>query len=358
VLRLQVRAQLGEFALDAALEAPASGLLVVVGESGSGKTTLLRLLAGLLAPDAGRIELRGRVLADTATGAWLPPRERRAALVPQDYALFPHLDARDNVAFGPRARGMRGAAAHAVAMQALERLGVADLAARRPRELSGGQQQRVALARALATSPELLLLDEPLAALDPRTRLGVRAGLRAALAGLPCLTVFVTHSPADALALGDTIAVMEGGRVTQVGTRDDLLHRPRTRWVADLLGTNLLEVRGAAHDDGGLLRLAIDGGDVFAADDAGAGTPAFALVDPREIVVARTAPGGSARNVFRGAVLELLPEPPSGERVRVALATRPPLVAELTRGAVEQLALAPGDEVYAAFKATGVRVLR
>jgi molybdate transport system ATP-binding protein len=288
---------------------------------------------------------------------WLPARSRPVGYVAQDYALFPHLSVRDNVEFGLRAAQVRGPGRRARADRVLERLRIAELAGRRPHQLSGGQQQRVALARALVLEPEVLLLDEPLAALDQRTRREVRAELRALLGELPCLTVFVTHSPADALSFGDALAVLEAGRVTQHGTRDQLLHRPRTRYVADFLGTNLFVARTATRQPNGLVRLVSDGDELTAADGELEGE-VLALVDPRDITVSREAPSGSAQNVLLGAVVEVVPEPPHGDRVRVSLATRPPLVAELTRAGAEALALHPGVEVFATFKATGVRVFR
>jgi molybdate transport system ATP-binding protein len=355
VLHVQVGKRLGSFTLEAALEVPEAGVIVVVGESGSGKSTLLRLVAGLLTPDRGRVTLGARVLDDVAAGLHVPARERPVGYVPQDYALFPHLSVRDNIAFGLRARGDRGQATRARVDQALERLGVAPLATRRPHQLSGGQQQRVALARALALEPEILLLDEPLAALDLPTRRTVRAELRRLLGGLSCVSVFVTHSPAEALAFGERIAVLEAGRVTQQGPREELLHRPRTRYVADFLGANLFRARVTGREEQGLTRLAAESGEILAAE-CDLGDEVFAVVDPREITLFLERPAGSAQNVLRGPVEEILPEPPHGERVRVSLATRPPVVAELTRTAAERLGLEPGTEVYAAFKATGVRL--
>jgi molybdate transport system ATP-binding protein len=241
------------------------------------------------------------------------------------------------------------------AESALERLGVAALAGHRPHQLSGGQQQRVALARALVLEPAILLLDEPLAAVDPATRRAVRGELRRLLSELSCVSVFVTHSPAEAIAFGERIAVLEAGRVTQQGPRESLLHQPRTRYIADFLGTNLFRARVRVRGEGGIAVLAVDGGEIHAAE-CDLGDEVFAVVDPRDVTVAIERPSGSAQNVLRGPVEELEPEPPHGERVRVSLATHPPLVAELTRGAAERLGLAVGAEVYASFKATGVRL--
>jgi molybdate transport system ATP-binding protein len=356
VLEVEVRKRLDRFSLEAGLSVAASSVLVLVGESGSGKTTLLRLIAGLLEPDHGRIALAGAVWSDSAGGVRIPPRLRSVGYVAQDYALFPHLSAAQNVGFGLRALGRPGREASQRVAGWMDRLGIRDLAARRPGQLSGGQQQRVALARALVLEPDVLLLDEPLAALDLPARRGVRQELRTLLDALPCVTLLVTHSPQEALAFGGRIAVLEAGRVTQEGSRDELLRKPRTRYIAEFLGTNLVRAVARAAE-GGLTRLACADGEIVAAESALDGE-VFAVIDPREIMLSRDPPAGSARNVLRGRVEEVQPEPPAGDRVRVTLASRPALVAELTRDAAEGLGIRVGDELVASFKATGVRVFR
>jgi len=354
MLELRVAKRLAAFGLEAELAVADRTVLVLVGESGSGKTTLLRLLAGLLPPDTGRIALDGAVLFDSARRVSVPPHERPVGYVPQDYSLFPHLSVFGNVAFGLRAAGVaRGAELRERVGAALERFGLATLARRRPHELSGGQQQRVALARALVLEPRLLLLDEPLSALDPPTRRGVRAELRRLLSDLPCVTVYVTHSPTEALAFGQQIAVLEAGRVSQCGPRDDLLRRPRSAYVAEFLGVNLFQGRVAAREPGGLARVAVAGGTILVADP-GDGDELHLVLHPHEITLSLARPEGSARNVLRGEVQEVIPEPPAGERVRVLIASEPPLVAEVTRNATEALGLRPGMTIYAAFKATAV----
>jgi molybdate transport system ATP-binding protein len=357
MLALEVQKRLGDFALEAELEVPAGETLVLVGESGAGKTTLLRLIAGLLAPDRGRIVLDGHALADVQTRAWIPPQERSVGYVPQDYALFPHLSVRDNVAFGLTARGISGAERRTRVDRVLERWRLQELAGRRRSELSGGQQQRVALARALVLEPRLLLLDEPLAALDVATRSRTRSELASLLAELGCVTLYVTHQPAEALLFGERIAVLEGGRITQVGGRDDLLQRPRTRHVAEFLGTNLFEAKSVCRESSGLLRLTLAEGEIVALGEAAAGR-LFAVVDPRDVTLAAAPQATSAQNVLHGSVVEMQLEPPRGDRVRVRLATRPPLVAELTRAAAEEMRLTAGAPVWASFKATGVRLFQ
>ncbi len=356
MLQLRCVSRRGEPALDLAFEAPAGATTVIVGESGAGKTSVLRVAAGLDRPAEGRVVLDGEVYLDTSAGIHVPPWRRNVGYVSQDYALFPHLTVAENVAFGLRAAGVpRGAVGGRVA-RVLERTGIAALARRRPPTLSGGQQQRAALARALVLDPRLLLLDEPLAALDLRTRREVRSELRLLLRELGTTTLYVTHSPLEALLFGERIIVIEAGRISQTGDRDDLLRHPRSRYVAELVGTNLFAGRpGAPGASGATLRTA-DG------DLAISGTedPAdlFVTVDPREITLHPQHPEGSAQNVFAGPILELAPEPPGGERVRVVLGTRPPLVAEVTREAVTSLGLAEGRTVHASFKATGIRSYR
>jgi molybdate transport system ATP-binding protein len=353
MLRARLVSHRGEFALDAVLEVRTGETLVLVGESGAGKTTLLRMLAGLERPVEGAIEVRGTHWLDTARRVDVAPERRQVGWVGQEYALFPHLTATENVAFGPRATGERRAAARQRARRLLGELGLDALADRRPRELSGGEQQRVALARALVLEPELMLLDEPLSALDPGTRRSVRGLLKAALAERGITTICVTHSPMEALALGGRIAVMERGRIVQEGLPDDLLRRPRSAVVAEFLGLNFYRGRiGARHDDG-LVDVRTAAGTITAVDPGGDGE-VFLAVSPREIVLSRERPAGSARNVFGGRITEIAPEPPAGERVRVAIGSEPPLVAELTRSAVAQLGLGPGVDAFAAFKATGV----
>ena len=240
MLEFRLASRLGAFALQVEAHARARSVLVVVGESGSGKSTLLRLLAGLAHPVRGRIAVDGETWFDSDRGVCVPARERAVGLVTQDYALFPHLTVAQNVAFGLQAQGLPARAIAPRVGAALERLGVTALAARRPGQLSGGQQQRVALARALVLEPRLLLLDEPLSALDVQSRRAIRAELRRLLEGLQCVTVYVTHQPSEALVFGDTIAVLEAGKLSQSGTRDDLMRRPRSAFAAEFLGVNLL----------------------------------------------------------------------------------------------------------------------
>jgi molybdate transport system ATP-binding protein len=353
VLTAKLTKRLGDFSLAADLEVAPGTTLALVGESGAGKTTVLRLLAGLAHPDAGRIVLDGEPWFDADASVALPAWRREVGYLAQDYALFPHLSVFDNVAFGLRAQGVARRITRDRAAGALLRLGLEDLTDRRPDQLSGGQQQRVALARALVLEPRLMLLDEPLSALDLQTRRAVRGSLRRTLAALPCATVYVTHNPVEAIAFGDRIAVLEAGRITQNGVPDDLLRHPRSPYVAEFMGVNLIRGSIGAPEGSGLVRVRTPFGSVVAVDPGEPGEVLVAL-SPREITLHLTPPAGSAQNVFFGRIEELVPEPPFGERVRVALSTSPPLVAEVTRYAVEALGLCEGLEVHAAFKATGL----
>jgi molybdate transport system ATP-binding protein len=354
MLELRVVSRRGEFVLDVAFDAPAGATTVIVGESGAGKTSVLRLTAGLDQPESGRIRLGDDVLADPADGIAVPAWRRDVGYVAQDYALFPHLTVAQNVAFGLEAKHLARREIASRVAKTLRRTSISELARRRPATLSGGQQQRAALARALVLDPRLLLLDEPLAALDLQTRRQVRGELRDLLRDLGGVTLYVTHSPLEALLFGDRIVVLEQGRVTQIGTRDDLLRHPRSRYVAELMGTNLLAGTVATSGAG---RVRTAEGEVAVSDPGGPGE-VFLAVDPGQITIHPQSPEGSAQNVFVGPILELAPEPPTGERIRVVLGTHPPLVAEVTREAVTALSLREGMLVHASFKATGIRTYR
>jgi len=334
------------FVLDVSLAAGDGEVVAVVGPNGAGKTTLLRALAGLVPLHRGTVRLGGTVLDDTSRGLRVPTERRPVGLVFQDYLLFPHLSARENVAFGPRARGASRRAARAEADAALVRLGIADLAGLRPAQLSGGQAQRVALARALVSDPRLLLLDEPLAALDAGTRVQVRADLHRRLEAFAGATVLVTHDALDAFALADRLVVVEGGTVVQQGTPLEVARRPRTDYVAQLAGLNLY--RGLA--DGTTVRL--DGGALVASAHPAAG-PVLVAFPPSAVTVHADRPAGSARNAW---ALWVESVERHGDTVRVRLAGDLELAADVTPAAVAELGLAPGVPVWAAVKATEAAV--
>ncbi len=345
-LSAQVRVRRGMLHVELDVEVAAGEVLAVLGPNGAGKSTLLRVLAGLLPPDDGRVEVDGVPWDDVDRRVHLAPHSRPLGMVFQDALLFPHLSVADNVAFGLRTRGTGRAAARAAADGWLTRVELDGLGGRRPAELSGGQAQRAALARALVGDPALLLLDEPLSALDARTRLTVRAVLRRHLAAFAGSTVLVTHDPVDAMALADRVVVVEEGRVVQAGTPVEVSRRPRTDYVARLVGLSLLPGTGR-----GRTVLLDGGGEVAVADDVTG--PVFAAVRPESVALYLARPEGSPRNVWP---LRLTGAVPHGTTVRCELEGAVPLVADVTATAFAELGLAPGAEVWAAVKASEVAV--
>ncbi|MGW3957248.1 ABC transporter ATP-binding protein [Streptomyces sp. NPDC004752] len=327
----------GSFRLDIALRAAPGDVVALLGPNGAGKTTALRALAGLVPLTGGHLRLDGAALDRTA------PESRPVGVVFQDYLLFPHLSALDNVAFGPRCQGATKAEARALAAAWLDRMGLAEHAGARPRCLSGGQAQRVALARALVTSPRLLLLDEPLAALDARTRLEVRARLRRHLAEFEAVAVLVTHDPLDAMVLADRLVVVEHGRVVQEGSPTDIARRPRTDYIAQLVGLNLYQGRAEGHT------VRLDGGAAITTTEDLSG-PVFVAFPPSAVTLHRDRPtGSSARNLWRCEVAGLETH---GDQIRAALTGELPLAADLTTVAAAELDLHPGAPVWATVKAT------
>ncbi|GAB2944784.1 ABC transporter ATP-binding protein [Nonomuraea fastidiosa] len=323
------------FTLDIAISVRAGEVVALLGPNGAGKTTALRALAGLTRLSGGHITLRGRPLHT------LPAESRPIGMVFQDYLLFPHLSALDNVAFGPRCQGVPKAEARRVAAELLERVGLADRAAARPRQLSGGQAQRVALARALAVRPELLLLDEPLAALDAHTRLEIRSGLRRHLADFDGATVLVTHDPLDAMVLADRLIVIENGAVVQQGAPAEVARRPRTDYVARLVGLNLY--RGTA--DGHQVKV----GEVPLHASEQLTGPVFVAFPPGAVALYRSRPDGSPRNLWQARIDGIERH---GDNVRVHLDGPIAVFADITPAAVADLDLSPGQRIWASVKAT------
>jgi molybdate transport system ATP-binding protein len=336
--------RVGDLDLHITLHVEPGEVVALLGPNGAGKTTMLRCLAGLTAIDRGRITLDGVVVDDPEHGIFVEPPHRNVGVVFQHYVLFEHMSVRENVAYGMRARGTAKATARRCADDWLGRLGLDGLADRRPPTLSGGQAQRVALARALAVNPRLLLLDEPLAALDAGTRGAVRRDLRDHLATFDGARILVTHDPVDAFALADRVAIVEAGRIVQDGSLADVTARPRTRYVADLVGTNLV----SGHVDHGVLTT--QRGATLVIADASAG-PAFAVIAPRSIVLSVSAPATSVRNTWPGTITAV---DRLGERVRVSIEGVLPITAEITPAALADLGLDVGVAVYAAVKATDI----
>ena len=332
--------------VDAELRLPLeqAHVTVLFGPSGAGKTTLLRLLAGLERPDSGQIEFRGETWFDSGRAILLPPQQRRAGFLFQEYALFPHLTVLENVAYASdRARGG----------ELLQRFGLADLADRKPRAISGGQQQRVALARALAAEPSLLLLDEPLSALDAATRLRTRHELRRILldSGIP--SIVVTHDRAEAIALGDWMAVMVEGRIRQSGPVQEVFRRPADALVAQSVGVENVLPAVTAVREGGLLVLQVSDQRLYCMD-SGEDGPVFACVRAEDVVLTRPGPhSSSARNRLNGTVVSVTLE---GPLARVELDCGFPLVALITAQSAAELALIAGEPVCAVIKTTSVHV--
>jgi molybdate transport system ATP-binding protein len=338
----------GAFTLHAAVSAAPGEVLAVLGPNGSGKSTLLSAIAGLLPLSGGRISLDGVTLDDVASGAFVEAAHRPVGVVFQDYRLFPHLSVLENVAFSPRVRGLGRAASRAVATTWLDRLGLSELARRRPDDLSGGQAQRVALGRALAGDPALLLLDEPLSALDARTRLDVQGELKGHLAAFagPCL--LVTHDPLEALVLADRLMVLEHGRVVQEGTPAEVARRPATEYVARLVGLNLYAGTAAGP------RVVLSGGGSFVVPDHHERGEVLVALRPSAVVVSTAPPDASSvRNTWPATItgFSLLTD-----RVRLDLAGEPSALVDVTPAAVAELRLAAGQQVWLSAKATELEV--
>ncbi|MGB2953895.1 MAG: ABC transporter ATP-binding protein [Gaiellaceae bacterium] len=337
-LRVDIDVPLRHFAVELELAVGGGETVALVGPSGAGKTTVLRSIAGLVKPAAGRVAVGGQTWFDSERRIDVAPERRAVGLVFQDYALFPHLSVEANVAFG----GRRPVG------DLLRRFGIAELAKVRPRELSGGERQRVALARALARDPAVLLLDEPLAALDTQTRGRTRGELHDLLTDIGLPTLLVTHDYADAAALAERVAVIVDGRIVQVGTPPELVAEPGSPFVADFVGGNIL--RGVARPCGdGLSEVRLEDGTRLLSTDVADGSVAV-VVYPWEIALGLDAPDDSTRNRVAGPIASVVPV---GNRVRVRIGV---LTAEVTAASADRLGLKPGERVIASFKATGTRL--
>jgi ABC-type sulfate/molybdate transport systems ATPase subunit len=350
-LQVSARDRLRDLDLNVALHVDGNGCAAIVGPSGAGKSTVLRIIAGLRTPDPGRVVMGDEVWLDSGGGINLRPEERTCGFMFQDYALFPHLTAWRNVAFGmpdPRKERRRRA------LEQLRRFGVESLADARPALLSGGERQRVALARSLARDPSLLLLDEPLSALDTRTRAHAGRELVAALRGTWALAIVVTHDFSEAALLADQIFVMDEGRIVQQGTAAELSARPASAFVADFAGSVVLAgtARPAA---GGLTKIALDGGGVVNSTDRFRG-PVVALVFPWEISLE---PAGATHesSALNRLPVEVVSVTEIGNRVRVGMSAPQPLVAEVTAESIRSLGLGPGVRATATWKATATRLV-
>ncbi len=357
MLRVDAAATLGGLDLSVSLSAAPGQCLALVGPSGAGKSTILRIAAGLLQPERGTVQCGEETWLDTLAGVDVPPEARRCGYVFQDYALFPHLTAAQNVGYG--IRGVSRRERRQRAAELLERFGVGHRVAARPATLSGGERQRVALARTVAAQPQALLLDEPLSALDPRTRATASRELRGVLRETDVPAVLVTHDFAEAAAFGDRVAVIDAGRIVQEGTAAQLAATPASAFVADFAGAVVLtgHARAAAGGSGTIIDL--DGGGTVSSTGTAAG-PVAASVFPWEIVLEPAGEGASdpaptsARNRLVATVVSVTVV---GGRARIGLAAGQPLVAEISETSVAELGLRPGDTVAATWKATATRLV-
>ncbi|WBB52830.1 ABC transporter ATP-binding protein [Verrucosispora sp. WMMD573] len=336
----------GTFRLDLPLTIRPGEVVALLGPNGAGKTTALRALAGLLPLTDGHLSLVGRHLDHPGRRIWAPTEQRPIGVVFQDYLLFPHLTVLDNIAFGPRRQGLDRRRARLRAADWLARVGLAEHARRKPRHLSGGQAQRVALARALAVEPALLLLDEPLAALDARTRLDTRAQLQHHLAGHCGATLLVTHDPIDAVVLADRLIIIEEGQLVQEGDVATVTAQPRTDYVARLVGLNLYRARADGHRV-----LLADGFHLVTGDQHEGGV--FVAFAPSAVALHPRRPDGSPRNTWPATITGMQRH---GDNLRVQLDGPITVAADITAAAAAQLRLAPGRTLWAAVKAAETRV--
>jgi molybdate transport system ATP-binding protein len=356
-LRAKISTRSGGFTLDVDLSVSTGETLAVIGPNGAGKTTLVRALAGLLPLQHGEVALSDVVVESTERDLRLPAQRRSTGVMFQNLLLFPTLTARDNVAFGLRCRGAGRSAARQRALEWLDRVGIGGLGNRRPHELSGGEAARVALARALVTEPDLLLLDEPLSALDAEARTAIRRLLGQVLKSYPGIAILVTHDPVDALTLADRLAVLERGVLVQEGTAEEVRRRPRSPYAASLIGLNLVRGELVLHQERSLVRQ--QWGELVVLrprDDDGEsldhGAKVIATVHPRAIAISKEKPSGSPRNVFRGEILSIDMD---ADRVRLTLGTSPRLTAEITTETLFEMKLMEGHMVWASIKAAEIR---
>lgn len=330
--------------VDVHLTAEPGDVVAVIGPNGAGKTTLLRALAGLIPIDEGRITCDG--ITWEGDGATRTVQQRRIGMVFQQQLLFPHLTALGNVAFGPRSRGAARTDARATAQSWLDRFGVGDLSGRKPHQLSGGQAQRVAVARALAGDPALLLLDEPLAALDVGVAMALRIELARHLSEFGGVSILVTHDAIDTLTIANRVVVLDDGKVAQVGTPEQVARQPQTDHVARLVGLNVLRGRSSDTD------VRLDSGTHLISTTPFEGE-VNACFSPAAVSLTLAEPTGSARNRWHGTVRSVVPH---GAAVRVHIESSVPLIADVTPGAAAELGLVPGRTVWAAVKATEVGI--
>lgn len=376
MLSVSLDTHLNTFRLAISFSAQAGKTTVLLGESGAGKSTVLRLLAGLLRPEQGHISFNDVTYFDSERNIFIPPQERPFGYVFQDYTLFPHLSVFENVAFGLRAQHLSSSLIKHRVGEALAQVRLEGLDGRKPAQLSGGQQQRVAIARALALHPDILLLDEPLSALDVQTRREVRQELRHILSTINVTTVMVTHQYLEALLFGQHILVLDHGQILQQGNQRDLLEHPRSAYVAELAGVNFFRGRIVRYESHTIcivevrmgmrmfeLAATLKDSVVSDAPNPTIGEEASVVISPHSITLHQRVPDSSARNVLQGEVAQIVSLGMSGingsdgtVRVSITLDKNQPLLipltAEITQASASAMALSEGKSVYATFKAT------
>jgi molybdate transport system ATP-binding protein len=342
-----------DFAIDVDLKVQ-RGITVMLGPSGHGKTSVLNMIAGIAAPSSGWISIDDTVLYDAGAQIDIPPESRGVGYVFQDYALFPHLSVFDNIAFGLRTRRIGTVEVRRRVMQMLERLAIPHLKDAFPIRLSAGQRQRVAMGRTLIVEPRVMLMDEPLGALDVQLRAHVRSELKSLLLEYDIPAIVVTHDPMDAIGLGSTVVVMEHGRVIQSGTYETLLSRPATRFVAEFVEVNAYSGRVVVVDANGDALLRLDGGIEIAATLDEPVDKVLVVIHPWDLMLSRVPDAGSLRNVLKCRVANIST---LRDRVRVMVNTPIRMTAEISRPSLDALRLSEGEEIFIAFKSTAVRVL-
>ena len=350
MLDVDVDVRIGGYTVACRLDVSPGSVIALIGASGAGKTTVLRSIAGLARPQRGRIACNGETWFDAEQHVWVAPQQRDCAFVFAEYVLFEHMSVIENIAFGLRALGETSKTARKKALDALDLIGAPELEARRATTLSSGEAQRVAIARALVLEPRVLLLDEPLAAIDVERRPPIREMLqqRVEQTGISC--VLVTHEPVEAMLFSDTLIVMEAGTIVQRGSPAELRERPRTSYVAAFAGVNLY--RGVAHPlPNGVSEVDVVGSALIVVGELSG--PVALVIDPDAVVLSRTRPESSARNALLGNVASIVPD---GAAVRVSVASSPPIVARVTKQSADELGIAPGVSVCATFKASEIRV--
>jgi molybdate transport system ATP-binding protein len=352
LLELDITLTLGEFTLEAELTAE-EGPLVIIGPSGAGKTLILRQVAGILRPDRGRIVANGRVLFDSEQRIDTPAQERNVGYVPQEYALFPHLTVAENIRYGLRGKG---AAARARTAEMLDLVGLVDQQHLHPRELSGGQRQRVALARALAVKPDLLLLDEPFAALDAPTRESLPEEVRRLVETTATPMISVTHDRTEALRIANTIAVLIDGHIRQVGAPPEVFGAPASEEVAAFVGVETIVAGEVVSVDDGVPLTEVAGHRIQGGSGVAAGDDVLLCIRPEDVVLSPApSASSSARNHLPARVTGIVP---SGPYLRVQLDAGFPVVSLITRNAAEDLSVAPGADLAVSFKASAVHLIR